>query len=161
MGDVGSAKYEPALLPPCPTITLLCYSNCQRSAHSIRLHHLSFTVIFHTFSLDDRGYSLIVSTVYMLSSSLLPHLFRKTIKTTRQKQENTVGTFINVSSTPGNAFLKLFSPNHLCCWHKNTHGVAQLFFKAKGMHFWYTRVVDYNANTIILHCSFRSSKSEK
>ena len=30
MGDVGSARYEPALLPPCPTIRVLSYSNCQR-----------------------------------------------------------------------------------------------------------------------------------
>ena len=28
MGDVGSARYEPALLPPCPTIRVLSYSNC-------------------------------------------------------------------------------------------------------------------------------------
>ena len=34
MGDVGAARYEPALLPPCPTIRVLCYSNCQRSTHS-------------------------------------------------------------------------------------------------------------------------------
>ena len=27
MGDVGSARYEPALLPPCPTIMVLSYSN--------------------------------------------------------------------------------------------------------------------------------------
>ena len=27
MGDVGSARYEPALLPPCPTITVLSYNN--------------------------------------------------------------------------------------------------------------------------------------
>ena len=27
MGDVGSARYEPALLPPCPTIRVLTYSN--------------------------------------------------------------------------------------------------------------------------------------
>ena len=27
MGDVGSARYEPALLPPCPTIRVLRYSN--------------------------------------------------------------------------------------------------------------------------------------
>ena len=27
MGDVGSARYEPALLPPCPTIKVLSYSN--------------------------------------------------------------------------------------------------------------------------------------
>ena len=26
MGDVGSARYEPALLPPCPTIRVLTYS---------------------------------------------------------------------------------------------------------------------------------------
>ena len=27
MGDVRSARYEPALLPPCPTIRVLSYSN--------------------------------------------------------------------------------------------------------------------------------------
>ena len=27
MGDVGSARYEPALLPPCLTIMVLSYSN--------------------------------------------------------------------------------------------------------------------------------------
>ena len=27
MGDVGSARSEPALLPPCPTIRVLSYSN--------------------------------------------------------------------------------------------------------------------------------------
>ena len=27
MGDVGSARYEPTLLPPCPTIRILSYSN--------------------------------------------------------------------------------------------------------------------------------------
>ena len=27
MGDVGSARYEPALLPSCPTISVLSYSN--------------------------------------------------------------------------------------------------------------------------------------
>ena len=35
MGDVGSARYEPALLPPCPTIRVLRYSNSQRSTLSI------------------------------------------------------------------------------------------------------------------------------
>ena len=35
MGDVGSARYEPALLPPCLTIRVLSYSNGQRSTHSI------------------------------------------------------------------------------------------------------------------------------
>ena len=33
MGEVGSARYEPALLPPCPSIRALC-SNCQRSTQS-------------------------------------------------------------------------------------------------------------------------------
>ena len=36
MGEVGSARYEPALLPPCPSIRVLGYSNCQRSTHSSR-----------------------------------------------------------------------------------------------------------------------------
>ena len=27
MGDVGSVRYELALLPPCPTITVLNYGN--------------------------------------------------------------------------------------------------------------------------------------
>ena len=27
MGDVGSARYDPALLLPCPTIRVLSYSN--------------------------------------------------------------------------------------------------------------------------------------
>ena len=35
MEDVGAARYEPALLPPCPTIRALNYSKCQRSIHSI------------------------------------------------------------------------------------------------------------------------------
>ena len=30
MGEVGSARYEPALLPPCPSIRALSYRNCQR-----------------------------------------------------------------------------------------------------------------------------------
>ena len=36
MGEVGSARYEPALLSPCPSIRVLSYSNCQRSTHSSR-----------------------------------------------------------------------------------------------------------------------------
>ena len=35
MGEVGSARHEPALLPPCPTIKVLSYSYCQRSIPSI------------------------------------------------------------------------------------------------------------------------------
>ena len=33
-GDVGSARYEPALLPTCLTIKGLSYSSCQRSTHT-------------------------------------------------------------------------------------------------------------------------------
>ena len=29
MGKIGSARYEPTLLPPCPSIRVLSYSNCQ------------------------------------------------------------------------------------------------------------------------------------
>ena len=29
MGEVGSARYEPALLPPCPSIRVLSYSNSE------------------------------------------------------------------------------------------------------------------------------------
>ena len=36
MGEVGSARYEPAVLPPCLSIRVLSYSNCQRSTHSSR-----------------------------------------------------------------------------------------------------------------------------
>ena len=35
MRDVGSTRYMLALLPPCPTITVLSYSNYQRSTRSI------------------------------------------------------------------------------------------------------------------------------
>ena len=34
MGEVGSARYEPALLSPCLSIRALCYCNCQRSTQS-------------------------------------------------------------------------------------------------------------------------------
>ena len=33
-GDVGSARYEQALLPLCPTIRVLSYSICQRTTIS-------------------------------------------------------------------------------------------------------------------------------
>ena len=46
MGDVGAARYEPALLPPCPTIRVLSYSNCQRSTSSrawqFKCYHCSY-----------------------------------------------------------------------------------------------------------------------
>ena len=34
-GDVESARYEPALLPPCQAIRVLSNSICQGSSHSI------------------------------------------------------------------------------------------------------------------------------
>ena len=33
MGDVGSARYEPALLPPCPTRRVLSYSKVSEIQH--------------------------------------------------------------------------------------------------------------------------------
>ena len=44
MGDVGSARYEPALLPPCLTIRILRNCNCQE------IHPLLFEVNFQIFS---------------------------------------------------------------------------------------------------------------
>ena len=58
MGDVGAARYEPALLPPCPTISALSYSKCQRSIHSIsEIQH------FKSLFLFDNRY-LYLSNVY-------------------------------------------------------------------------------------------------
>ena len=34
MGEVVPARTSPTLLPPCPSIRALCYSNCQRSTQS-------------------------------------------------------------------------------------------------------------------------------
>ena len=44
MGDVGSTRYEVTLLPPCLTIRVLSYSNCQE------IHPLHFYMNFHKFS---------------------------------------------------------------------------------------------------------------
>ena len=39
MGDVGSARYEPALLPPCPTISVKCLKHLapRYSVHGVGL----------------------------------------------------------------------------------------------------------------------------
>ena len=44
MGDVGSARYEPALLPPCPTIRVLSYSNLVnfQKFNTLRVKKISF-----------------------------------------------------------------------------------------------------------------------
>ena len=41
MGDVGSARYEPALLPPFPTIRVLSYSDHQRSTLQVNFRNLA------------------------------------------------------------------------------------------------------------------------
>ena len=52
MGEVGSARYEPALLPPCPSIKALSYSNYQRSTHSsIGLGSVSVKDFLLTFAM--------------------------------------------------------------------------------------------------------------
>ena len=44
MGEVGSARYEPALLPRCPSIRVLSYSNCQE-IHSSQQMGLAVEVL--------------------------------------------------------------------------------------------------------------------
>ena len=52
MGEVGSARYEPALLPPCPSIRVLSYSNCQeihspsRRAWQCKCSYLHIPIMF-------------------------------------------------------------------------------------------------------------------
>ena len=72
MGEVGSARYELALLPPCPSIRALCYSNCQRVHDKVpyyrhiwlfkkadfnqfrqALRHADFMSVFELIDLDD------------------------------------------------------------------------------------------------------------
>ena len=48
MGEVGSARYEPALLPPCPSIRVLSYSNCQE-IHSRQQTGLAVQVLSTDF----------------------------------------------------------------------------------------------------------------
>ena len=43
MGEVGSARYEPALLPPYPSIRVLSYSNCQE------IHSRQQTGLIHIY----------------------------------------------------------------------------------------------------------------
>ena len=50
MGEVGSARYELALLPPCPRIRVLSYSNCQE-IHSRQQTGLAVKVLKHNYCL--------------------------------------------------------------------------------------------------------------
>ena len=52
MGDVGSTKYELAQLPPCPTIRVLSYSNCQRSNHHFWENFQKFSTLRVTVNKD-------------------------------------------------------------------------------------------------------------
>ena len=68
MGDVGSARYEPALFPPCPTIRVLSYILPLSAA----------TPPAPAFSLvESRGISEMLSTRpesrLSISLKLLPH----------------------------------------------------------------------------------------
>ena len=55
-GDVRSVRYEPALLPPYPTIRVSSYSNCQRSTHSIS--NISEFQKFGTLRVNGGGFRL-------------------------------------------------------------------------------------------------------
>ena len=48
MGDVGSARYEPALLPPCSTIRVLSYriNIMLFYHHSEVMHYIASTQVF-------------------------------------------------------------------------------------------------------------------
>ena len=47
MEEVGSARYKLALLPPCPSIKALCYSNCQRSTQSHQQSRFTFSMYYY------------------------------------------------------------------------------------------------------------------
>ena len=61
MGEVGSARYEPALLRPCPSIRVLSYSNCQRDpcTPADRPGSVSVKVSCHNLFADEPDYLLI------------------------------------------------------------------------------------------------------
>ena len=104
MGEVGSARYEPALLPPCPSIRVLSYSNCQRSSHSTSLvdcqkfstlrvnltckyqvfhkqRLLTYTQISHLLPPNFRGNSWISPTCKLVSCDNI-HVFTGTDRPT-------------------------------------------------------------------------------
>ena len=74
MGGVGSARYEPALLPPCPTIRALSYSNLSifRNSTLLRVNCLSIInrVIKNFYQTNEplqeyvRPYHLLYSKVF-------------------------------------------------------------------------------------------------
>ena len=78
MGEVGSARYQPALLPPCPSIRALCYSNCQRSTQShqqlrVKIPTLISTLGISTFHLPLSFYF----THFMIHTVIRAHVSRR------------------------------------------------------------------------------------
>ena len=69
MGDVGSARYEPALLPPCPTIKVLRYSN-HHNYHIYHDYHISMLLEF-----IDVSYFLDMDKFPVLHISYWQHWF--------------------------------------------------------------------------------------
>ena len=63
MGEVGSARYEPALLPPCPSIRVLSYSNCQE-INSRQQTGLTVQVLIQDF------YIFFFSIFFLLTSAI-------------------------------------------------------------------------------------------
>ena len=79
-GDVGSARYELALLPPCPTIRVLSYSNCQcaKSFSHFKPPKLTFDPTGHCMSLRGHctqaplpQYCVFLHTVYQVVKIIL------------------------------------------------------------------------------------------
>ena len=70
MGDVGSARYEPALLPPCPSIRVLSSSNCQTEIQPL---HVSMNVQkFSTSIVNREGWLLL--TLYISGNNGISRL---------------------------------------------------------------------------------------
>ena len=72
MGDVGSARYEPPLLPPCPTIRVLSYSNCQKITQVLRDVHS----IFDSWAHWAQNVTTLQQIVLMLSDLLNTDLIK-------------------------------------------------------------------------------------
>ena len=75
MGDVGAARYEPALHSSSPTISVLSHSNCQRSTHSSN-GPSSLSVNYSEFSTLTE-ILLFFSVFHSLSTMLCPGSYGK------------------------------------------------------------------------------------
>ena len=83
MGEVGSARYEPALLPPCPSIRVLSYSNCQE-IHSRQQTGLAVWVLTSNITYPSSINIINLSTISTTSTK--PTWYPYTLGATLMKQ---------------------------------------------------------------------------